>query len=42
MKTLVIIPSRLAKRDLKWQPKTSIKKLVSEMVNFDLKKLMND
>ena len=34
--------SRKAKRDLKWQPKTSIKKLVSEMVNFDLKKLMND
>ena len=34
--------SRKAKRELKWQPKTSIKKLVSEMVNFDLKKLMND
>tara|TARA_B100000700_G_C15014527_1_gene842651 strand:+ start:609 stop:1652 length:1044 start_codon:yes stop_codon:yes gene_type:complete len=34
--------SRKAKKDLKWKPKTSIKKLVSEMVNFDLKKLMND
>ena len=34
--------SRKAKRELKWQPKMSIKKLVSEMVNFDLKKLMND
>ena len=34
--------SRKAKKELKWQPKTSIKKLVNEMVNFDLKKLMND
>ena len=32
----------LAKKELKWHPKTSIKKLVNEMVNFDLKKLMND
>ena len=31
--------SRKAKKELNWQPKTSIKKLVSEMVNFDLKKL---
>ena len=34
--------SRKAKRELKWKPKTSIKKLVNEMVNFDLKKLTND
>jgi GDPmannose 4,6-dehydratase len=34
--------SRKAKKELKWYPKTSIKKLVNEMVNFDLKKLMND
>ena len=34
--------SRKAKKELKWHPKTSIKKLVNEMVNFDLKKLMND
>ncbi len=34
--------SRKAKKELKWQPKTSIKKLVNEMVNFDMKKLMND
>ncbi len=34
--------SRKAKKELKWQPKISIKKLVNEMVNFDLKKLMND
>ena len=34
--------SRKAKRELKWQPKTSIKKLVNEMVSFDLKKLTND
>ena len=34
--------SRKAKKELNWQPKTSIKKLVNEMVNFDLKKLTND
>ena len=34
--------SKKARKDLKWKPQTSIKKLVKEMVNFDLKKLMND
>ena len=34
--------STKAKRELKWKPKTSIKTLVKEMVNFDLKKLIND
>ena len=34
--------SKKAKIELNWQPKTSINKLVKEMVNFDLKKLTND
>ena len=34
--------SSKAKRELKWKPKTSIKSLVKEMVNFDLKKLTHD
>ena len=34
--------SRKARRELKWKPKTSIKTLVKEMVNFDLKKLIHD
>ena len=34
--------SNKAKRELNWKPKTSIKKLVSEMVAYDLKKLSND
>ena len=34
--------SRKARRELKWKPKTSIKTLVREMVNFDLKKLIHD
>ena len=34
--------SKKAKKELKWVPKTSIKQLVKEMVNFDLKKLIND
>jgi len=34
--------SRKAKRELNWQPKTSLKKLVDEMVDSDLRKLMND
>ena len=34
--------SSKAKRELKWKPKTSIKSLVKEMVNFDLKKLAHD
>jgi GDPmannose 4,6-dehydratase len=34
--------SKKAKKELNWQPKTSINKLVKEMVNFDLKKLTND
>ena len=33
--------SKKAKKELNWQPKTSINKLVKEMVNFDLKKLTN-
>ncbi len=34
--------SRKARKELKWKPKTKIKTLVKEMVNFDLKKLTND
>ena len=34
--------SKKARKELKWKPKISIKTLVKEMVNFDLKKLMND
>ena len=34
--------SQKAKRELKWKPKTSIKSLVKEMVNFDLKRLGHD
>mgnify|MGYP002017515839 FL=1 len=33
--------ARKAKKELNWKPKTSIKKLVKEMVNFDLRKLIN-
>ena len=34
--------SKKARLELKWKPKTSIKILVKEMVNFDLKKLIHD
>ena len=34
--------SKKAKRELNWKPKTSIKRLVEEMVDYDLKKLRND
>ena len=34
--------SKKARLELKWKPKTSIKTLVKEMVNFDLKKLIHD
>ena len=34
--------SSKARKELKWKPKTSIKSLVREMVNFDLKKLTHD
>ena len=34
--------STKATKELKWKPKTSIKSLVKEMVNFDLKKLAHD
>ena len=34
--------SKKARKYLKWKPSTSIKKLVKEMVNSDLKKLIND
>ena len=34
--------SKKAREELKWKPKTSIKILVKEMVNFDLKKLIHD
>ena len=34
--------SKKAKKELNWIPKTSIKTLVREMVNFDMKKLIND
>ena len=34
--------SKKARRELKWKPKNSIKILVKEMVNFDLKELINE
>ena len=34
--------SKKARLELNWKPKTSIKILVKEMVNFDLKKLIHD
>ena len=34
--------SAKAKKELKWKPKVSIKQLVKEMVNFDLKKLTDE
>ena len=34
--------SKKARKDLKWKPRTSIKTLVKEMVNFDLKKLIHE
>ncbi len=34
--------SKKARKELRWKPKISIKDLVKEMVNFDLKKLTND
>ena len=34
--------SRKARKELNWKPKTNIKILVKEMVNSELKKLMND
>ena len=34
--------SSKAKRELNWKPKTSLKELVNEMVDFDLRKLTND
>ena len=34
--------SRKAKKELKWIPKTSIKELVREMIDYDLKKIAND
>ena len=34
--------SSKARKELNWRPKTSIKKLVKEMINFDLKNLNND
>ncbi len=34
--------SRKARKELKWKPKISIKKLVKEMVDYDLKKILND
>ena len=34
--------SKKARIEIKWKPKTSIKILVKEMVNFDLKKLIHD
>ena len=34
--------SNKAKKELNWKPKTSIKLLVKEMVDFDLKNLIND
>ena len=34
--------SRKAKKELKWKPKISIKELVREMVEYDLKKIKND
>ena len=34
--------SKKAKKELKWKPRTSIRELVKEMVNFDMKNLTND
>ena len=34
--------SNKAKKELKWKPKISIKELVDEMVDYDLKRIMND
>ena len=34
--------SRKAQKELNWRPKRSIKDLVKEMVNFDMKNLTND
>jgi len=34
--------SKKARRELNWKPKISIKKLVNEMVNSELKKIIND
>ena len=34
--------SKKAKKELNWKPKTSIKSLVKEMVDFDLNNLIND
>ena len=34
--------SNKARRELNWKPKTSIKTLVKEMVNLDLKKLIHE
>ena len=34
--------SRKARKELNWKPRTSIKELVSEMVDYDLKKITND
>ena len=34
--------SKKARKELNWKPKTSIKTLVKEMVNYDLKKLIHD
>ena len=34
--------SNKAKKELNWKPKTSIKSLVKEMVDFDLKKLIDE
>ena len=34
--------SKKARKELNWMPKTSIRTLVKEMVNFDMKKLIND
>ena len=34
--------SKKAKKELNWKPKTSVKLLVKEMVDFDLNNLIND
>jgi GDPmannose 4,6-dehydratase len=34
--------SRKARKELKWKPRTSIKELVSEMVNYDFKKISDN
>ena len=34
--------SRKARKELKWKPKINIKSLVREMINFDMKNLIND